>query len=132
MALALALLTMMTMLVGCGNNNSLKTGGAGTDVPVEDVTLPLAETATISGLTKFPAGSESEPNNRTIFKRLEEATNVHVDWRSIQSDQWADTISLEMSNASTLPDFVFDAGFSDADLFAVCQTGRHHPPGGLH
>lgn len=125
--IALTLALLMATLVGCGNSNSLKTGGSGTDVPVEEVTLPLAETATISGLTKFPAGSESEPNNRTIFKRLEEATNVHVDWRSIQSDQWGDTISLEMSNASTLPDFVFDAGFSDADLLRYARQGAIIP-----
>ena len=31
------------------------------------------------GMTSFPVGSESEPNNRTIFKRLEEQTNVHID-----------------------------------------------------
>lgn len=125
-AVLLALLTMMTLLAGCGNN-SLQGGGSGTEVPVEDVTLPLAETATITGLTQFPAGSESEPNNRTIFKRLEEATNVHVEWRSIQSDQWGDTISLEMSNASTLPDFVFQAGFSDTDLLRYARQGAIIP-----
>ena len=126
-ALSLALMMMTTTLAGCGGNNSLQGGGAGTEVPVEEVTLPLAETATISGLTKFPAGSESEPNNRTIFKRLEEETNVHVEWRSIQSDQWGDTISLEMSNASTLPDFVFDAGFADTDLLRYARQGAIIP-----
>ena len=53
-------------------------------------TFPLEEKAEIGGLTNFPAGSEAEPNNRTIFERLEEATNVHVNWRAIQSDQWGD------------------------------------------
>ena len=49
----------------------------------DSYSFPLAEKAEISGLTNFPAGSESEPNNRTIFKRLEEQTNVHVTWRAI-------------------------------------------------
>ena len=45
-------------------------------------------------------GSEPEPNNRTIFKRLEEQTNVHIDWTAIQSDQWSDKITLNMSTAA--------------------------------
>ena len=126
LALMLALMTVLGLLTSCGDNQ-LQGSSAGTEVPVEDVTLPLAETATITGLTQFPAGTESDPNNRTIFKRLEEATNVHVEWRSIQSDQWGDTISLEMSNASTLPDFIFQAGFSDTDLLRYARQGAIIP-----
>jgi putative aldouronate transport system substrate-binding protein len=89
----------------------------------ESYSFPLAETATIKGLTSFPAGTESEPNNRTIFKRLEEATNVHFEWKAIQGDQWGDKITLEMSNAKTLPEFVFSAGFSDTDLLKYAKQG---------
>ncbi len=89
----------------------------------DSYTFPLAETATINGLTSFPVGTESEPNNRTIFKRLEEQTNVHVNWRTIQSDQWGDKITLEMSNPKTLPEFVFSAGFSDTDLLRYAKQG---------
>ena len=127
MALALSLLTALT-LTACGGGGGSTGGGngggtaaLGTDA--EALKLPLAETATIYGLTNFPAGSESEPNNRTIFKRLEEATNVHVEWRTIQMDQWSDKISLEMANAKTLPEFVFNAGFSDTDLLKYAKQG---------
>ena len=110
-------------LTACG-------GGAGggeavdvSDVNPEDVQLPLAETATLTGLTNYPAGSESEPNNRTIFKRLEEETNVHIEWKTIQSDQWGDKIALEMSNINTLPDFVFNANFGDTELLKYAKQG---------
>jgi len=89
----------------------------------DSYSFPLEKTAQINGLTSFPAGTESEPNNRTIFKRLEEATNVHVNWKTIQSDQWGDKITLEMSNARTLPEFVFSAGFSDTDLLKYAKQG---------
>ena len=89
----------------------------------DSYSFPLAEKAEINGLTNFPVGSESEPNNRTIFKRLEEQTNVHVNWRAIQSDQWGDKITLEMSNPKTLPEFVFNAGFSDTDLLRYAKQG---------
>lgn len=89
----------------------------------ESYTLPLAEKETITGLTSYPSASESDPNKRSIFKRLEEKTNVHVDWTSIASDQWGDKISLQMVNYKTLQDFVFSAGFSDSDLLKYADQG---------
>ncbi len=85
--------------------------------------FPLEKTASFTALTNFPAGTESNPNNRTIFKRLEEATNVHVEWRTIQGDQWSEKIALEMSNARTLPELVFNAGFGDTDLQKYAKQG---------
>ena len=125
LALLLALCMMVSLLAACGGSSSGGVGGAsaGTDVDPATLAFPLAEKAEISGLTNFPAGTESEPNNRTIFKRLEEQTNVHVNWKTIQSDQWGDKISLEMANASTLPDFVFNAGFNDTDLLKYAKQG---------
>ena len=122
--LAMAAAASASALAACGG------GGAGggdavdiSEVNPEDVALPLAETATLSGLTNYPAGTESEPNNRTIFTRLEEETNVHIDWRTIQGDQWGDKIALEMSNINTLPDFVFNAGFGDTELLKYAKQG---------
>ena len=122
-SLALVLVMMMSLLAGCGSKGGPGGDSLGLDVDPAEVAMPLAEKATITGLTNFPAATESEPNNRTIFKRLEEQTNVHVDWRTIQSDQWGDTIKLEMSNAKTLPDFVFNAGFGEADLLKYGKQG---------
>ena len=129
----LAVILMAGLLAGCGNKAATDNGGttasdskteaSGLDVDPASLTFPLAEKATITGLTNFPAGSESEPNNRTIFKRLEEKTNVHVDWKAIQSDQWGDKITLEMSNIKTLPEMVFNAGFGDTDLLKYAKQG---------
>ena len=117
-------LVTVALLTACGGGGgSTPSGGGSTDVDPADLTFPLAETATISGLTNFPAGTESNPNNRTIFKRLEEATNVHVEWKAIQGDQWGDKIQLEMSNVKTLPEFVFNAGFGDTDLLKYAKQG---------
>lgn len=123
LSLVLALVMMAALLTGCGGKDGPTGDSLGLDVDPADVAMPMAEKTTITGLTNFPAGTESEPNNRTIFKRLEEQTNVHVEWRTIQSDQWGDTIKLEMSNAKTLPDFVFNAGFGEADLLKFGQQG---------
>ena len=125
LALALSLVLTLGLLAGCGNSGNNTPGGesAGTTVDPASLAFPLAEKAELNGLTNFPVGSESEPNNRTIFKRLEEQTNVHVNWKAIQSDQWGEKIGLEMSNVKTLPDFVFNAGFGDTDLLKYAKQG---------
>lgn len=102
-----------------GSNNS---AAAAVDV-TGAVTFPLSEKVTFTGMTSFPVGSEPEPNNRTIFKRLEEQTNVHIDWTAIQSDQWSDKITLNMSNPNTLTDFVFTADFTDSNLLRYADQG---------
>jgi putative aldouronate transport system substrate-binding protein len=120
-------LMTVALLTACSGGGGSTPSGGSADVDPADLTFPLAETATITGLTNFPAGTESEPNNRTIFKRLEEQTNVHVEWRAIQSDQWGDKIQLEMSNKNTLPEFVFSAGFGDTDLLKYAKQGAIIP-----
>ena len=122
---AAALAGSAMALTACGGKGSAGDEAAAAvavDGPVE---FPLAETVTLTGTTNYPAGSESEPNNRTIFKRLEESTNVHIEWTAIQSDQWGDKISLNMSNPNTLTDF----GQQPAPLR---QAGGGRRPGGVH
>ena len=123
LSLSLTLAMLIGLLAGCSGAGGAAGNSAGLEVDPATLAFPLAETATITGLTNFPAGTESEPNNRTIFKRLEEQTNVHVEWKTIQSDQWGEKIVLEMSNVKTLPDFVFNAGFSDTDLLKYAKQG---------
>lgn len=124
-ALALGLVMTVGLLAGCGSSGFGESLGLTVD-PAE-VTLPLKETATLKGLTNFPAGTESDANKRTIFQRLEEQTNVHIDWRTIQSDQWGDKIALEMSTVQTMPDFVFNAGFGETDLLKYARWGAIIP-----
>ena len=124
LALALSLVLTLGLRAGCGNSGTTPGGeSAGTTVDPASLAFPLAEKAELNGLTNFPVGSESEPNNRTIFKRLEEQTNVHINWKAIQGDQWGEKIALEMSNVKTLPDFVFNAGFGDTDLLKYAKQG---------
>ena len=121
-----AILALSTILLaGCGGGNGGGNGGgsASTDVDPATLAFPLAEKAEINGLTNYPVGTESDPNKRTIFKRLEEATNVHVNWKTIQSDQWGEKIKTEMANIKTLPEFVFSAGFNDTDLMTYAKQG---------
>ena len=120
-AAALAVTMASTMFAGCGSKGNNASNADKVDM--ENLTFPLAEKVTITGTTSYPVGTEEDPNKRTIFKRLEEETNVHVDWTAISSDQWGDKISLNMANANTLTDFVFTASFGDNDLIRYADQG---------
>jgi len=114
---------MVLSMGACGGSQPELNEGELQEVDVESLQFPLAETATIRGMISYPPNTESNPNNRTIFKRLEEETNVHVEWDAIQGDQWGDKISLAMANPKTLSDFIFTAGFSDMDLLKYADQG---------
>lgn len=93
------------------------------EVDPETLKFPLAEKATLTGMTSYPVNTESNPNNRTIFRRMQEKTNVEIEWTAIQGDQWGDKITLAMANLDTLPDFIFSAGFGDNDLLRYADQG---------
>lgn len=123
MAAALAA-GMVISLAGCGGGSKKQLNdGELQEVDLSELEFPLKEKATLTGLISYPANTESNPNNRTIFKRLQEKTNVEIEWTAIQSDQWGDKISLAMANVDSLTDFVFSAGFGDSDLLKYADQG---------
>lgn len=65
-------------LAGCGGKNH-QTADVDPDTPVSEVSFPLEEKAELSFITSAPATSTQDPNERAIFQRLEEQTNVHID-----------------------------------------------------
>ena len=115
---------MALSLTACGGKDSVElNSGELQEVDLADLQFPLKEKATLTGMTSFPANTESNPNNRTIFKRLQEKTNVEIEWTAIQSDQWGDKITLNMANPKTLTAFIFTAGFGDSDLLKYADQG---------
>ena len=115
---------MLVSLTACGGKRSVKlNNGEFQEVDKSELEFPLKEKTTLTGMISYPANTESDPNKRTIFKRLQEKTNVEIKWTAIQSDQWADKISLNMANPDLLTDFIFSAGFGDNDLLKYADQG---------
>lgn len=124
-AMALAVAMAATTVTGCGSGKSSAklNDGSFKEVDASTLEFPLKEKATLTGTISYPANTESDPNKRTIFKRLQEKTNVEINWTAIQADQWSDKISLEMANTKNMTDFIFSAGFSDNDLLKYAKQG---------
>ena len=107
--LALGLsLTMMVSIMGCGKQQRLD-AEINPDTPVSDVQFPLKETEELSFITSAPATSTQDPNKRVIFQRMEEQTNVHIDWTCFVSDQFSDKKNLALAQFGNLPDGLFTA-----------------------
>lgn len=111
------------MMTGCNKAKVVLNDGTFKEVEVSTLEFPLAEKETLTGTISYPANTESDPNKRTIFERLQEQTNVEINWTAIQADQWADKISLQMANTSEMTDFIFSAGFGDNDLLKYAKQG---------
>lgn len=113
---------MLTGVAGCGKQQSLN-AETNPDTPVSDVQFPLKEKAELSFITSAPATSTQDPNERTIFKRMEKQTNVHIDWTCFVSDQFSDKKNLALAQFGNLPDGLFNAGMSDYDLLRYAKQG---------
>lgn len=116
-------LTMMVGIAGCGKERQLA-AEIDPDTPVSEVQFPLKETAELSFITSAPATSTQEPNERVIFQRMEEQTNVHIDWTCFVSDQFSDKKNLALAQFGNLPDGLFNAGMSEYDLLRYAKQGK--------
>lgn len=68
---------MLTSAAGCGKRERME-AEINPDTPVSEVSFPLKEQAELSFITNAPATSTQDPNERVIFQRMEEQTNVHM------------------------------------------------------
>ncbi len=115
-------LILTLSLFGCSSGTA-QTADLDPDTPIEDVTFPLKETKELSFITSAPATTTQEPNEKLIFQRLEEQTNVHIDWTCFVEDQFADKKNLALAQFGNLPDGLFTAGMSDYDLLRYAKQG---------
>ena len=113
---------VMSGVAGCGRDAALQ-AEINPDTPVSEVQFPLKEKTELSFITSAPATSTQEPNERIIFKRLEEKTNVHIDWTCFVADQFSDKKNLALAQFGNLPDGLFNAGMSDYDLLRYAKQG---------
>lgn len=113
---------MLTSAAGCGKRERME-AEINPDTPVSEVSFPLKEQAELSFITNAPATSTQDPNERVIFQRMEEQTNVHIDWTCFVADQFADKKNLALAQFGNLPDGLFNAGMNDYDLLRYAKQG---------
>lgn len=121
---AIVLITAAAMMVSaCGKGGSSAPERGAVSGENAEIAFPLEKTAELSFITSAETGTTPEPNNRVIFQRLEEETNVHINWTCFVSDQFADKKNIALANAKNLPDGLFSADMSDYDLLRYAKQG---------
>lgn len=115
-------LTMVISLSACGGTTK-SNSTANSTVSQGPATFPLKTQKTLSFITSAPASTTQDPNKRTIFQRLEKDTNVHIDWTCYVQDQFDDKKNLALSQPSSLPDGLFNAGMNNYDLLRYAKQG---------
>lgn len=115
-------LVLAGFLTGCGGRE-IAVAEIDPDTPAEEVSFPLADPAKLSFITNAPARTTQEPNEKLIFKRLQEQTNVEIDWTCYVADQFDDKKNLALAQFGNLPDGLFVAGMKDNDLLRYANQG---------
>lgn len=108
-------------LTACGSKETASSSAAST-VDAGSVEFPLEQSVQFTALTHQPSFAPQEPNDRLIAQRLEEATNVHIDWTVYVDDQFGEKKQLALAKKE-LPDMVFDAQMSQYDLLRYSKDG---------
>jgi putative aldouronate transport system substrate-binding protein len=115
------------MLTGCiGGKDSKSSGTSSEDLGLKDISFPLKEKATLNFMTQSSALAPTDPNEKLIYKRLEEETGVHVKWKNYTKDQFIEKRNLALASGE-LPDAILDAAFSDYDLLKYAKDGTIVP-----
>ena len=118
----IALLLVVASLAACGGKADSGNASANSNEPYTPVSFPLAEQVTLTALTHAPSFASGEFNDRPIVQRMEESTNVHIDWTVYVDDQFGEKKQLAMTKKD-LPDMVFDAQMSQYDLLRYSKDG---------
>lgn len=127
-----AMTTIITSLVACGNTDTATEKESKDEVKNEetqvvqesmDIEFPLTEAATLSILTSAEATSTQNPAEKAIYQRIQEQTNVNVEWTCYVKDQFIDKRNLVLAKGDGLPDIILNADMGTLDLLKYGNQG---------
>jgi putative aldouronate transport system substrate-binding protein len=112
----------MLAITGCSDNKTGKSSAVSPSTTNE----AAKEKPVLKIMTPVSPIAPPNPNDKLIFKRLEEKTGIHIDWIAHPEDVFADKRNLALSTGD-LPDAIFNAGLSDFDLLRYSKDGTIIP-----
>lgn len=111
--------TSVLILGACGGSKEKSTSSP--DYELENVSFPLKEKVSLKMISQSAPLAPNDPNDKLIFQRLEEETNLHIDWTNYSSD-FAEKRNLDIASGD-LPDAIFNAAAGDYDLLNWAESG---------
>ena len=73
-------------------------------------------------MTQSSPLAPEDPNEKLIYKRLQEETNVKINWTNYTWDEFGEKRNLDIA-AGDVPDAILQAGMSDYDLLKYADQG---------
>ena len=117
------LLVIGTVISGCsGNDNNTWSE----DYGLSDISFPLEEKVTLKIMTQSSPLAPEDPNEKLLNQRLEENTNVHIEWRNFTGETFGEKRNLAMTSGD-MPDAIHNAGYSDYELLNLAEDGAIIP-----
>lgn len=131
MFLFLATIMVVTVLGACSNkenggNNGNKAGQAASTNMIKETGLPIVNDKITLKVVSPKSPIAPDYNEMTIFKNLEKATNVHIEWNNIPGDGYQEKKNLMLASGD-LPDAFYSSGFTDHDLIKYGADGTLIP-----
>jgi putative aldouronate transport system substrate-binding protein len=136
-AVMLCLVMAVSLLLSaCGNNNDSNNSGttankgngsnADSGSAVSKDGLPIVSDKVTLKMVSPKAALAPDYSEMEIFKRLEESTNVRIEWNNIPDTEYAEKKNLLLASGD-LPDAFYSAGFSDYELINYGKDGTIIP-----
>ena len=122
------------VLSGCGSkaggNTAASSSGSGNTngtsaAASKEIKFPLTEKVTFKLTVKTPRLA-TPFGEMELFKRIENDTNVHIEWNNINEDQYDQKKALLLASKD-LPDGFFMSGLTDQDLMNAAKVGTFIP-----
>src|SRR5699024_196120 len=110
-----------TLVLGACGGSKKENAKSSPDYELKNVSFPLAEKKSLKMISQSAALAPKDPNDKLIFQRLEEETNLHIDWTNYNAD-FAEKRNLDMASVD-LPDAIFNAAAGDYDLLNWAESG---------
>jgi putative aldouronate transport system substrate-binding protein len=123
-ALAIGLSAALA-LTGCSSN---ETGNKSKEeaAAFNEKGLPIVEKEITLNFVSPKAALAPDYSEMVIFDRLQEATNVKINWSNIPTDGYQEKKNLLLASGD-LPDAFYASGFTDKDLMQNGQNGTIIP-----
>ncbi|WP_339247217.1 ABC transporter substrate-binding protein [Paenibacillus sp. FSL R10-2796] len=113
-----SVLASFMFLTACGGG-----GGGGSAASKEQ---DASGKVTLNFITQSSPLAPVDPNEKLINKRLEEKTNVHINWKNFTKDVFVEKRNLAVASGD-LPDAIFNADYSDYELLKLAKDGAIIP-----
>lgn len=124
-------LTMVSaMLLGTSAFAEAETEAASAEETAEtseqNSMFPLEENYSFSIMTRVPSDSEQDFSKKALVQRMEETTNVTVEYQAIPDEQFNDKFKLALSK-SNMPDVVTKMYIKPYDILGYAKKGVFIP-----